>query len=74
VPAVSAEALARKKQRKRERERKASPTRAQLALSDLPQHKITRRRMMKHLPPMTKAELREMLAKAFQNTAKQEIV
>jgi hypothetical protein len=40
-----------------------------LKKSDLPGHKITARRMMPKLPPgTTKADLREMLAKAAANT------
>ena len=70
MPAKSPEAIARKKQRKNERERKATP-RIIIKKSDLPAHKITARRMMARLPPgTTKADLRDMLAKAAANTEK----
>jgi len=70
MPAKSPEALARKQQRKNERRRKDSaPVRLSLQKSDLPCYKISARRMLPKLPPMTKAELREMLTSAVKNTA-----
>jgi len=69
MPAKSPEALARKQQRKNERRRKDSaPVRLSLQKSDLPCNKISARRMRPNLPPMTKAELREMLTSAVKNT------
>ena len=74
MPAVSAEAIARKKQRKRERERAVSAAnRRALTKSDLPGYKIAARRMLPRLPEsITKAELREMLARAAANTVTHE--
>jgi hypothetical protein len=68
MPATTPEALARKKQRRRERKGHA---RVEIQKSDLPQYKITARRMRPRLPDSTtKAQLREMLAEAAANTAK----
>jgi len=71
MPATSPEAIARKRERYNKRRRKAAePARLVLQKSDLPQYKITARRMLPKLPPMTKAELRDMLAQACANTAR----
>lgn len=42
--------------------------RLKLNKSDLPQYKITARRMLGKQPHMSKAELREMLTSAVKNT------
>ena len=42
--------------------------RIELNKSDLPAYKISARRMLPKMPPMTKAELRQMLTAAVQNT------
>ena len=69
MPAKSPEAIARKAQnRKMARRKKAAKTRFKLQPSDLPCYKISARRLLGRLPPMTKAELREMLTSAVKNT------
>ncbi len=45
-------------------------TRLKLNKSNLPQYKITARRMLGKQPRMTKEELREMLTSAVKNTEK----
>lgn len=74
MPATSPEAIARKKEkqnmkRKEERAARMTAKRVEIKKSDLPRYKIAARKMMPRLPEMTKAELREMLAQAFRNTA-----
>ena len=68
MPAKSPEAIARKKQRNNERRRKPAPL--VLQQSDLPAHKISKRRMMPKLGHKTKDELRAMIAQAVRNTKK----
>ncbi len=71
MPATSPEALERKKQRRRERRIAA---RVQITTSDFPQYKISARRMLPRLPEnISKAELREMIARAAANTATQSV-
>ena len=51
------------------RKKPTAPPRVIIKKSDLPAHKITARRMMAKLPlGTTKADLRDMLAKAAANT------
>jgi len=70
MPAASPEALARKAdKRKQKRRAKTAVVRLELKKSDLPRYKIAARNMRPRLPEMSKAELREMLAQAFRNTA-----
>jgi len=69
MPCKSPEAIQRKAQRKKERRQAAKP-KIKLQTSDLPQYKIAARHMLPRLPEMSKAELRDMLAQAFSNTAK----
>ncbi len=56
--------------KKRADERKDRAQKLVLQKSDLPMYKISARRMLPKLPPMSKAELRQMLAEAVANTAK----
>ena len=73
MPAKSAAAIARKKQRKNERHRaKAAAKRAEAAKQQnmtLPMYKVSARRMMPPIGNLSKAELRAMLAEAVANTA-----
>ncbi len=62
MPATSPEALERKKQRRRNRRTYS------VIPEQLPMYKVTARRMMPRLPEMSKAELRDMLTKAVENT------
>jgi hypothetical protein len=73
MPAKSSEAIANKARLRKDRDRKASAAkRVKLQKSDLPCYKIAARRMLPRLPADTsKADLREMLATAMQNTARQ---
>jgi len=70
MPATTPEALARKAETKRRRRREATEVvRIKLQKSDWPRYKIAARKMRGKLPDMSKAELRDMLAQAAQNTA-----
>ncbi len=68
MPATSPEAIERKNARKREKRRQLRPIIVPPQELVLPCYKVTARRMMPRLPDMTKAELREMLTKAVENT------
>ncbi len=75
VPSPEAAERRRERDRNRSRKKRADERkdRAQklvLQKSDLPIYKISARRMLPKLPPMSKAELRQMLAEAVANTAK----
>lgn len=74
MPATSKEALARKAENRAKKRRAATQaTRIELQKSDWPCYKIAARNMRPKLPEMSKAELREMLARAVQNTAEPEV-
>lgn len=64
MPAISPEAI----ERKNAKRRKKRYTPLVIDKSMIPSYKITARRMMTRLPDMTKAELRDMLTKAVENT------
>jgi hypothetical protein len=69
MPAKSPEAIAKKKaNHNAKRRKKTEHVRLSLQKSDLPCYKIAAPRMRPKLPPMTKAELREMLHNAVRNT------
>lgn len=69
MPATTAEAIANKARLRKERDRKKSAAkRHTLKKSDLREYKISARRKRGRLPPMSKAELREMIAQAAANT------
>ncbi len=73
IPSPEAAERRRERDRNRSRKKRASEREAKaqklvLQKSDLPMYKISARRMLPKLPPMTKAELREMLAEAVKNT------
>ncbi len=71
MPATTSEAIANKARLRKERDRKKSAAkRHTLKKSDLREYKISARRMLGRLPPMSKDELREMLAIAAANTVK----
>lgn len=71
MPYTSPEAIERYNRKRREQRAALKGTRFKLKESDLPQRKVTKRRMMPKLPPNTsKADLREMIATAMANTGK----
>jgi len=51
------------------KEKQRIAPRVKITKADFPIYKIGARRLRGKLPKMSKAELREMLAKAFHNTA-----
>ena len=72
MPATTSEAIANKARLRKERDRKKSAAkRHTLKKSDLREYKISARRMLGRLPPMSKDELRQMITQAFQNTARE---
>lgn len=67
MPAKSPEALAKKARTRQSRRWRARKPMV-ITKSMMPIYKISARRMMPKLPPMTKSELRAMLASAAENT------
>lgn len=72
MPRVSQDAIDRRNAKRRADRAAARKAKNAIIVRDLtlPAHKISARRMMPKLPAnMSKADLREMLAQAFRNTA-----